>query len=143
MRIDGQCHCGNLSFVLDWRGDADAIPARACDCSFCRKHAAVWTADASSALDVRVRDASAHSRYRYQTGTAEFHVCVRCGAVPLVTSDIDGRLYAVVNVHTFENVAPSRLRHAEVSFDGEETEARLARRRRGWIGQVRFVRADG
>ncbi|WP_380019918.1 GFA family protein [Dokdonella ginsengisoli] len=142
MRITGSCHCGNLSFVLDWRGDADAIPARACTCSFCRKHGAVWTADPAATLEVQVRDAAAHSTYRFETATADFHVCARCGAVPLVTSDIEGRVHAVVNVNAFDDVDPSRLRRSEVSFDGEETGSRLARRQRGWIGQVRFAPAD-
>lgn len=139
MHIHGSCHCGNLSYVLDWRGDADAIPARACTCSFCRKHGAVWTADPAAALEVRVREPAAHSTYRFETATADFHVCARCGAVPLVTSAIEGRVHAVVNVNTFDDVDPSRLRRAEVSFDGEETASRLARRQRGWIGQVRFA----
>lgn len=138
MDIEGKCHCGNLSFVLAWNGDGEAIPARACGCSFCRKHGAVWTAQADAALAVTVRDAAAHARYRFGTGTADFHVCARCGGVPLATSEIDGRVYAVVNVNTFENVAPSRLRRTEVDFDGEETASRLARRQRGWIGEVRF-----
>lgn len=142
MRITGQCHCGNLSFELEWNGDAHAIPARACTCSFCRKHGAVWTAEPGSALAIAVRDPSAHSQYRFGTGTADFHVCARCGAVPFATSRIDGRVHAVVNVNTFGNVEASALRRAEVSFDGEEAGSRLARRQRGWIAQVRFVRAD-
>lgn len=141
MDITGQCHCGNLSFALDWRGDCDAIPARACTCSFCRKHGAIWTADPSSTLALTVRDAGAHSKYRFDSGTADFHVCAYCGVAPLATSEIDGRVYAVVNVQTFENVDPARLRHAHVSFDGEATDSRLARRQRGWIAQVRFLAA--
>lgn len=143
MRIDGQCHCGNLSFALDWQGDADAIPARACTCSFCRKHGAVWTADPAATLELTVRDESAHSKYRFGTDTADFHVCARCGTVMLASSEIEGRVYAVVNVNTFENVDASRLRRSEVSFDGEETGPRLARRQRGWIGQVHLTGAGG
>jgi hypothetical protein len=56
----------------------------------------------------------------------------------LVTSSLDGQLYAVVNVNTFNNVAPSLLRPAPVSFEGESVELRLARRRRNWIADVRF-----
>ena len=98
---------------------------------------------ASGIAGLKFGDAAAHARYRFETATADFHVCARCGAVPLVISEIDGGVYAVVNVNTFENVEPSRLRHAEVRFDGEETDARLARRRRGWIGRVRFVDGNG
>jgi len=64
-------------------------------------------------------------------------VCARCGAVPLVTSTIDDRLYAVVNVNTFEGVDSARITIAPASFDGEEVDDRLARRRRNWIPDVR------
>ncbi|HET7834548.1 MAG TPA: hypothetical protein VFL43_01965, partial [Variovorax sp.] len=63
----------------------------------------------------------------------------RCGVVPLVTSLLDEHLYAVVNVNAFDNVAPSLLRPQPVSFEGEDVETRLARRRRNWIADVRFV----
>jgi hypothetical protein len=55
-----------------------------------------------------------------------FHVCSRCGAVPLVTSEIANRLYAVVNVNVFENVEPSRLRRAAANFEGEDVESSRA-----------------
>jgi hypothetical protein len=63
-------------------------------------------------------------------------VCTRCGVAPVVTSAIDGRLYAVVNVNAFEGVAPSLLRRSSASFDGEATDDRLARRQRNWIPDV-------
>jgi hypothetical protein len=58
--------------------------------------------------------------------------------VPIVTSEIETHLYAVVNVNTFENFDPSRLRRATASFDGEGVDSRLARRRKNWIADVRF-----
>ena len=85
-----------------------------------------------------VRDESLLSKYRFGTGTAEFYVCSRCGAVPLVTSEIDDHLYAVVNVNTFESVSPSSFVRAATNFDGEDTGSRLERRRRNWIKAVRI-----
>jgi hypothetical protein len=139
MVITGACHCRNLSFTLDWNPDPIEIPARACTCSFCVKHGGVWTSNPAGRLRVRVKDEAAVSRYAFGTHTADFHVCSRCGVVPLVTSRIDGHLYAVVSVHAFENVEPSLLRQMPVTFE-EETEAtRLARRKRGWIADVEFI----
>jgi hypothetical protein len=138
MRITGTCHCGNLSFTLEWEGEQPEIPARACTCSFCLKHGGIWTSNPRSTLEVTVRDPSLTAKYRFGTQTAEFHVCSRCGVVPLVTSQIDDHTYAVVNVNAFENVEPSLLRRATASFEGEEPEARLARRKRHWIADVRF-----
>lgn len=140
MLITGQCHCGNIAFRLEWEGES-AIPARACGCSFCVKHGGVWTSDPHSRLDVVIRDASLVSKYAFGSRTATFHVCSRCGAVPMVTSEIADHVYAVVNVNVFENVDQSRLHQGAVSFEGEDIDTRLARRKRNWIADVRI--ADG
>ena len=136
MRIDGACHCGNLSYALDWTPDPVAIPARACTCSFCVKHGGVWTACPDGRLDVVVRDPQRLSRYAFGTHTADFHVCAVCGVVPLATSEIGGRMYAVVNVNTFHAVDPALLQRSSSDLDGETEAARLARRARNWIGSV-------
>ena len=86
-----------------------------------------------------VKDPSFISRYAFGTRTAEFHTCARCGIVPVVTSRIDGHLYAVVSVNAFEGIDQSLLRRASASFDGEGEESRLARRKRNWIANVEYV----
>src|ERR1051325_6949361 len=139
MLIRGRCHCGNIAFTLTWDPDPIEIPARACGCSFCTKHGGVWTSNPKGALRVSVRDPALVSKYAFGTRTADFHICKRCGIVPVVTSRIDGHLYAVVSVNAFENVDPALLRPAPISFDGEETGDRLARRKRNWIADVQFA----
>jgi len=142
MLILGACHCGNISFKLDWRPEPKEIPARTCSCSFCVKHGGVWTSCPSGSLTVHVKDPEHVSAYAFGTKTAEFHVCSVCGIVPVVTSTVDGRVYAVVSVNAFENVAPSLLQRASASFDGEGREDRLARRQRNWIAHVEFGKSD-
>jgi hypothetical protein len=142
MQIIGKCHCGNISFVLDWKGEPAEIAARACSCSFCRKHGAMWTSNSKSMLEVTVRDPTQSVTYRFGTETAEFHVCSRCGVAPVVTSHIEDHVYAVVNVNTFENVEASLLRQDSANFEGEEADSRLARRTRNWIADVRFRQPD-
>ena len=105
MKIRGACHCGNISFDLDWSPDPVEIPARACDCSFCVKHGGVWTSDVGARLRVRIGDRSRVSEYLFGTRTATFHICSACGVPPLVTTEIDGQTYAVVNVNTFDEAA--------------------------------------
>lgn len=141
MVVRGGCHCGNISFALTWEPEPAEIPARACDCSFCTKHGGVWTSNPAGALRVRVEDSSLLSSYSFGTGTAQFHICARCGVPTLVTSTIDEHVYAVVNVNTFDNVPRSLLRTVPASFDGESIESRLARRERNWIADVQFVDA--
>ncbi|MBL8471042.1 MAG: hypothetical protein KF778_13665 [Rhodocyclaceae bacterium] len=138
MLIHGNCHCGNISFRLDWQPEPLEIPARACSCSFCTRHGGVWTACPDGDLVIEIRDSARVSNYAFGTRTADFHVCSQCGVVPVVTSRIDGRLYAVVNVNTLNNVDASMLKRAQVSFDAEDERSRLQRRAKHWIGKVRF-----
>jgi len=141
MLIRGKCHCGNITFSLTWDPEPAEIPARACSCSFCTKHGGVWTSNPAGALEVVVKEPSLVSKYQFGTRTAEFHICARCGIVPVVTSRIDGHLYAVVSVNAFEGVDRSLLRPKPASFDGEGEGARLARRKRNWIANVKYVAA--
>ena len=138
MLISGRCHCGNISFALNWEPEPSEIPARACTCSFCAKHSGVWTSCPTGTLEVTIRDRARVSKYSFGTKTAQFHVCTRCGVVPVVTSRIDGHLYAVVSVNAFEGVEPSLLRRAPATFDAENEETRLSRRKRNWIANVHF-----
>ncbi len=139
MLISGGCHCGNISFGLTWQPEPTEIPARACTCSFCVKHGGVWTSCPTGSLRVRVTQPSAVSRYSFGTRTADFHICAQCGVAPVVTSQIDGRLYAVVSVNAFDGVDASLLKRTPATFDGESEAARLARRKRHWIADVHYI----
>lgn len=142
MLIHGQCHCGNIAFELEWEGEPPEIPARACGCDFCVKHGGVWTSHPGARLAVSIADPARVSKYLFGTKTATFYVCSRCGATPVVASEIGDRLYAVVNVNTFEDFDPSRIRRTSADFEGEEVESRLARRSRNWIGDVRMTQGE-
>jgi hypothetical protein len=139
MLIRGSCHCGNLAFALDWKSTPNEILARACTCSFCTKHGAVWTSCPTGSLRIGTEDPAFATSYAFGTKTADFHVCSRCGIVPIAISRIDGRLFAVVNVNTFVDVDPALLRHSTSTLDGEGVGDRLARRARNWIADVAFV----
>lgn len=138
MLIRGSCHCRNITFSLRWDPDPTAIPARACTCSFCTKHGGVWTSNPDGSLRVLIQTPALVSKYAFGTRTATFHICSKCGVVPVVTSTIGNHLYAVVSVNAFEGVEPSLLRRSPVSFEGEEQADRLARRARNWIADVEF-----
>jgi len=139
MLIEGGCHCGNIRFHLTWDPAPREIPARACDCTFCTKHGGVWTSNPKGALRVEVKDPKRASRYEFGTRTATFHICSACGVVPVVTSELDGRLYAVVSVNAMDGVDPALIKRAPVSFEGEALASRLERRKRHWIADVTFA----
>ena len=141
MLVCGSCHCGNIAFKLLWEPEPAEIPARACTCSICVKHGGVWTSCPTGTLSVAVADPGSVSRYVFGTKTAQFHICAKCGVVPLVTSEIDGTIYAVVSVNALQSVDGNLLKHASATFDAEDEQSRLARRKRNWIPRVTF--SDG
>jgi hypothetical protein len=139
MLISGKCHCGNISFALSWEPEPAEIVARACGCTFCVKHGGLWTSCPTGSLRISIRQPAEVSSYAFGTRTAQFHTCVNCGVVPVVTSRIDDRLYAVVSANAFEGVDPSLVRRTSASFDGESEASRLERRQRNWIANVEFI----
>ena len=139
--IAGGCHCGNISYRLGWPADEDSVGARACGCTFCQKHGGRWTSHTDASLSVAFSDPGAIQRYRFGTKTADFLICARCGVPPLVVSNIDGVDYAVVNVNTFEQGHGLDIVDSSTDFDGEDNDARLARRARNWMAVV-FDLAD-
>ena len=74
MLINGRCHCGNISFALDWQPEPTEIPARACTCSFCTKHGGVWTSCPTGSLKVAVKEPSRASSYAFGTKTAQIKI---------------------------------------------------------------------
>jgi hypothetical protein len=92
---------------------------------------------------VNVKEPARVSSYAFGTKTARFHICSRCGVVPVVTSRIEGRLYAVVSVNAFEGVESSLFQHATANFEEENEETRLERRKRNWIADVDYIESGG
>jgi hypothetical protein len=62
--------------------------------------------------------------------------------VPVATSTIQGREYAVVNANTFAGITENLVSRATVSFDGEGEGERLARRAKHWIPHVEYTEGD-
>jgi hypothetical protein len=138
-RIEGRCHCGNIGFTLDWPDPGPTIPVRACGCSLCVKHGGVWTSNPRGSFGLRIADVAKASRYRFGSRTADFHLCLTCGVIAIVTCEIDGARYAVVNVNTFEGVDRSAFDRQAADFEGEAVGDRLARRRRNWTPEARHA----
>src|SRR5262249_54105876 len=137
--LAGGCHCGNIRLTLSGIAEGAKLAVRECGCSFCQKHGGLWMGPAGARLSVAIERPAEGTRYAFGTRTADFHVCRVCGVVPVVTSVIAERLYAVVSVRAFEGVAPERLERRAVDFEGEEMSERLARRTRNWIAEVEFL----
>ena len=134
--VNGRCHCGNVSYALEWPTVLTKLPLRRCSCSFCTRHGCIWTSHPDATLVTAVREPERVSHYRQGTGTADFFVCRNCGVVCYSLCEIDGRLYSIVNARTLEGDALQTGRITSINFEGEELADRLARRTRNWIGRV-------
>ena len=130
LSLTGSCHCGRVSVKL--RTSSKTLPAaRACGCSFCTKHGAAWTSDPQGELVLSHRAPDDIRRYRFGLGITDFIICAHCGVPCVAVGMVDDRMLGVVNINTMDRLrdfAPA----SPASFDGEETEDRLARRRKGW-----------
>ena len=125
-RHAGQCHCGALR--VEFETDAPLAP-RACQCSFCRKHHARSVSDpAGSAVIALGPDAV---RYRFGNGSADFLICGRCGVYLGAVQEIDGRLYAVLNLTAFDDPR-EELAGVPMDYEDETGAERTARRRARW-----------
>lgn len=128
----GGCHCGNLRYALESALAIDALPLRACQCSFCRHHAARSTSDPAGRIRFEVRDAAKLTRYRFGLRTADFLICGTCGIyVGAVMNDGAAR-YAIVNANAFDEVARLTQDVQPMDYDGEDESRRLARRKQRW-----------
>ncbi len=141
--IREKCHCGNISYELEWPETGRKLRVRACGCSFCTKHGGVYTSHPAARLTARVTDPSVVNEYTFGTETATFYICARCGAVPFVTSIIEERTLAVVNVNTFEDLDSFDFDASATDFDGEDLDGRLERRKSTWIQHVNVETEHG
>ena len=135
-RIEAACHCGNIRLTVFWPGQWPQIPVRACGCRLCVKHGAVWTSHPKGGFQLAIEDLAQSEPYQFGSKTADFHVCRRCGVIPIVTSLSEGRRYAVFNANAFENVDRSQFIVSATDFEGESTNERLARRRGNWTPEL-------
>jgi hypothetical protein len=132
MLYAGGCHCGNLNVVLATDLEPDSIDVRACQCSFCRKHATLAIADPNGRLAIRVADPTRLSRYMFGQRTAEYLVCRECGVyVAAVSVEAERRAILIVNAlddHCLFTKAPMLM-----DYDAESRNERIARRTQRWM----------
>ena len=122
----GQCHCGATSFSFETQRE---LSPRACQCSFCRRHNARSVSDPEGSATLTLGPESV--RYRFGTGTTHFVICGRCGIYVGAVTEIDGAVYATLNLNAFDDPRLDLVAEP-VSYDGEDAAAKAARRRRNW-----------
>src|SRR4029077_2060580 len=95
---------------------------RACQCRFCRRHAARTTSDPAGRVSFRIREEAALARYRFGLRTADFLVCRNCGVyVGAVLTSSRGQ-FATLNINALcEPLAFKKL--LAVAYHGESPAA--------------------
>jgi hypothetical protein len=132
----GGCHCGALHLTFETPTDPWALPLRACGCSFCRKHGVRTTSDPAGMVSFRIDDPEALQRYRFGTRTTDTLICRNCGIYLAAVTEIDGALYAVVNVNALDDRSGFERQPEIMNYEGESAEQRRARRKAKWTPAV-------
>lgn len=71
----GSCHCGAVSFEVDW--DPSTTTILDCNCSMCRKKGFLHLIVPAEAF--RLQGSPALQEYRFNTGVAVHRFCPVCG----------------------------------------------------------------
>jgi hypothetical protein len=103
--VSGGCHCGNIRVELQLARAPASYQPRACDCDFCRKHAAAYVSDPEGSLLVRIRQAQDAGKYVQGSAQAEMLLCRNCGVLVGALYAHDGRVYASVSARVIEGDA--------------------------------------
>jgi hypothetical protein len=104
LTLHGSCHCQRLQLALHGSLEPAAASPRACDCSYCRAHAAAWLSDPGGELVVSTAGADAPGRYRQGSESAEFLFCRHCGVLVAVVFATDEGMRGAVNVRCLARV---------------------------------------
>lgn len=128
----GQCHCGNISLDFHCGVPPEQARVRECSCSFCRKHGVRSISNAAGSVRLRIAAPDRVTRYRFGLGTADFLVCGGCGVYVAAVLEDRGDRFASINLNVLERARDFTRRPLTISYEGENVEQRLARRRSKW-----------
>ena len=112
---------------------------RACQCGFCRAHAARTTSDPSGRLAFRVNEGEALRRYRFGLMTADFLVCRHCGVYLGAQIATATGAFGIINTLTLMPLPAELPAAAQADYGSESAGDRIARRERRWTPLARLV----
>ena len=135
----GSCHCGNLEIRFETALPLDALPVRACACSFCTRHGTRCTSDPAGRVEIRVHDPERLERYRFGLATTDYLVCRTCGVYVAAVLDDKAGAVAIVNINGLTEANHGWKAAKTVTYDGETEPERRARRLGTWTPAVEIV----
>lgn len=128
----GSCHCGAIGFTYTCSAPPAEWSVRACQCRFCRKHAALSTSAPDATIAFLADDTAALQCYRFGLRTADFLLCRNCGVyVGAVIETPLGR-FGIINTRALADTVGPTADAEPINYDGEDTRGRVARREARW-----------
>jgi hypothetical protein len=132
----GGCHCGAIR--LSYRSELPAAEhtVRACQCSFCRKHASRAVSDPDGLAEITIPDGTKMSPYRFGFATADYVVCRECGVYVAAVMTEGDRSWSVTIVNALDDATEFTGPVVSADFSAEDKDERLARRRARWTPTI-------
>ena len=128
----GNCHCGAVGYEYRSEKPVGEWFVRSCECSFCKKHGAVYTSDPAGSIRFMRKDPSALSRYRFGHKTADFVFCGRCGGYLGAVMEEGGRELFVMNIRALDPQPDGLPAAKDMSYEEETADTRVTRRSLRW-----------
>jgi len=135
----GDCHCGALGFSFATALPVSAWRVRACQCGFCRAHAARTTSDPSGRLVFQVNHGEALQRYRFGLRTADFLLCRRCGVYLGAQLATARGAFAIINTRALRPLPAGLPGATAADYGAESAGDRIARREQRWTPLATLV----
>ena len=144
LKLDGRCHCGNITIQYETSTPPEQAKLRACQCSFCRKHQSRAVSDPGGHVTFAVADAANLNRYQFGLRSAEFLVCRGCGVYvgAFVADSSPSEGHATLMVNALDDEARYGSPEPTV-YDAEDKTDRTARRRKMWTPATLMVAGGG
>jgi hypothetical protein len=128
----GACHCRAIGFVYRTSLAPEAWQIRACQCTFCRIHAALSTSDPNGSLRFNEHVPGALNRYRFGYKTTDFLVCRNCGAYVGATLESGSKGFGIINVRVLHSLLDRLPAAQPMVYEDEGSAVRSARRESRW-----------
>ena len=129
---EGRCHCGAIAYGYATAVAPEDWSIRACQCAFCRAHDALSTSDPLGEIRFTAADATQLQRYQFALRTADFLLCRNCGVYIGAVIETSAGRFGIINTHTLVPVPEDIAGTEPISYDGEDTSGRVARREERW-----------
>jgi hypothetical protein len=100
--LKGGCHCGSVRVEVELTRSPDTYQPRACDCDFCRRHAAAWISDRDGRVGIFTARGDQGVTYRQGSNQVELLLCGHCGVLVAALYRREERLFAAVNTRAIE-----------------------------------------